>query len=135
MAGPSQDDPVLKDVIGLLESQQVDKAADYVRRGRSHAGLTDAALAEAWMRAIRAFSDDPVSALLRMAENDLRSEFDLRGVEPPMIAAQEALRRISAAASKHLKDLKEHDPEGYRRLEIQSDDTLAEFIASRDRKN
>jgi hypothetical protein len=35
----------------MMQAKAVDAAADYVRRGRAHRGLTDADLAGAWVAA------------------------------------------------------------------------------------
>ena len=122
----------LEDQLGLMESDRMDRAADYVQRGRSHAGLSDAALAKELMGAMQACLDGPFSRELVVAENDLRAEFDLRGSGPPKTTAMRALEEKQIAATKeYLEDLIEYDPEGYRRLEIQYASDLVEFIVRR----
>jgi hypothetical protein len=56
------------DVLGYLGSARIDKVADYIERGRSHAGLSDEAVIEAWTQAFRGITLDPYAPDLRKAE-------------------------------------------------------------------
>ena|SRR5947209_6744441 len=67
---------------------------DYAVRGRAFAGLSVESLGARWVelyRIVHALEDEDREGELR----DLRSEFDLRGIEPPMhlLAAESALAR------------------------------------------
>ena len=79
------------DVYSWMHSGRVDRIADYARRGRHHAGLSDEQLAEAWKAAQWAMAGDPFSDEIRSAEQDLSSEFELRGKEPPLLEVTDAI--------------------------------------------
>jgi hypothetical protein len=66
-----------------LAEQIVERLREYVVRGRPFANLSEQALGGQWVelyRAVMALEDDRREGELM----DLRSEFDLRGIEPPM---------------------------------------------------
>jgi len=46
---PASRNKISEDLLAMMQAKAVDAAADYVRRGRAHRGLTDADLAGAWV--------------------------------------------------------------------------------------
>ena len=128
-------DELEKDVLAFLQSAQIDKIADYVSRGRVHAETADGVLAEQWERAMRAMAGRPFSYELRRAEDDLRAEFELRGLEAPWHAVKDAMDQLVAAVDKYHSNLKNTDPDEYRRVGNELEEDIANFLAERERKN
>jgi hypothetical protein len=62
--------------------EQMEFAADYVRRGRAHRNLTDAELSEAWKAAFTAQSLVPLAGHRRETLRDLQAELELRQLAP-----------------------------------------------------
>ena len=75
---PEPSDKMRDDLVSMLLAEQMDFAADYVRRGRAHRNLTDAELREEWKAAFRAHSQEPRPGLLRRTLQDFQAELDLR---------------------------------------------------------
>jgi hypothetical protein len=103
----------------MMQAKAVDAAADYVRRGRAHRGLTDADLAGAWVAAFRAYSHNP------------EAELNLRRMDPPFDAVREDLERLKTAAMQVWEQLKaapEHFAEVERDLQL-------DLISFRARRN
>jgi hypothetical protein len=117
----------------MMQAKAVDAAADYVRRGRAHRGLTDADLAGAWVAAFRAYSHNPDPARpFRLALEDLEAEQNLRQIDPPFDAVRRDIERLKAAAMQvwaQLKAAPEHFEEVERDLQLD----LVSFKARRDR--
>jgi len=115
-----------------MQAKAVDAAADYVRRGRAHRGLTDADLAGAWVAVFRAYSHNPDPARpSRSALEDLEAELNLRRMDPPFDAVREDLERLKTAAMQVWEQLKaapEHFAEVERGLQL-------DFISFRARRN
>jgi hypothetical protein len=109
-----------------IAEQGTERLRDYLARGRSLVGVPDQALADRWVevyRAVMALED------LRREEElmDLRSEFHLRGSEPPihLVAAEAAIliERFRRQIRETKIDLKEIE-----RVEAQLED-LQERLA------
>ena len=99
----------------MLLAKTVDAAADYVKRGRAHRGLTDADLAGAWVAAFRAYSGNPDPARpFRSALEDLEAELNLRQIDPPVDAVD--LETAAMQAWERLKSFPEHYAEVKRDL-------------------
>ena len=125
-------DRVSEDLLAMMQAKAVDAAADYVRRGRAHRGLTDADLAGAWVAAFRAYSHNPDPARpSRSALEDLEAELNLRQIDPPFDAVREDLERLKTAAMQVWEQLKaapEHFAEVERDLQL-------DLISFRARRN
>jgi hypothetical protein len=89
-----------------IADRRMEHIRDYAVRGRPLAGLSAESLTARWVetyRAVNALEDEDREGELI----DLRSEFDLRGIEPPMhlVAAESALvgerlkRQVSEGAA------------------------------------
>jgi hypothetical protein len=70
-------DETRDDIVSMLMAEQMDFAADYVRRGRAHRNLTDAELSEAWRAAFTAHSHVSLPGHLRGTLRDFQAELDL----------------------------------------------------------
>ena len=119
------------DIASMFLAEQMDFAADYVKRGRAHRNLTDAELNEAWKAAFRAHSHEPRPGPLRRTLQDFQAELDLRQLAPPFDAVQEDLDRLKTAATEAFERLRA-DPE---RLEEVDKDLRADLIAFREKRD
>jgi hypothetical protein len=124
---PSLDDEVL----AFIQSEELDRTAEYVRRGRSHAELSDRALIEAWKIAFRAMASDPDLVELRRIENDLNCEMVLRGIKNPMEDVGDAMKMLIAKIKEAEAELKADPDADGRMADLEKD--FAEFRAKRDR--
>lgn len=88
-------DPQL--LIDFLNSRQLDVNADYCRRGRRFAGLSDTDLLARWFTVFRARDDAPLDPAFNAETFDITSELDLRHIEPPYDQVQPELDRWLAA--------------------------------------
>ena len=87
-------DALSVEVLSWLQEKEMQHAADYVRRGRRHVSLSESDLHDAWIAAFEAFAVDPLNPALRLTHDDLKAEFDLRGLAVPrgaVTAANEIL--------------------------------------------
>jgi hypothetical protein len=124
-------DETRDDLVSMLMAEQMDFAADYVRRGRAHRNLTDAELSEAWRAAFTAHSHVPLPGPLRRTLQDFQAELDLRKLDPPFDAVREDLDRLTAAATATFEQLRA-DPE---RFEDVDKDLRADLTAFREKRD
>jgi len=125
-------DRVSEDLLAMMQAKAVDAAADYVRRGRAHRGLTDADLAGAWVAAFRAYSHNPDPARpSRSALEDLEAELNLRRMDPPFDAVREDLGRLKTAAMQ-VWEQRKAAPEHFAEVER---DLQLDLISVRARRN
>jgi hypothetical protein len=126
-------DRVSEDLLAMMQAKAVDAAADYVRRGRAHRGLTDADLSGAWVAAFRAYSHNPDPARpSRSALEDLEAELNLRQIDPPFDAVREDLERLKTAAMQVWEQLKA-TPEHFAEVERDLQLDLISFKSRRER--
>jgi hypothetical protein len=85
---------VSDDVAGWLASTGSDRAADYAARGRKHQNLTSEELTAGWVHAFRRMADDVRDFERRAIHEDFKSEFSLRGSEPPYYLIREDFDRF-----------------------------------------
>jgi hypothetical protein len=124
-------DETRDDLVSMLMAEQMDFAADYVRRGRAHRNLTDAELSETWRAAFTAHSHVPLPGHLRGTLRDFHAELDLRQLAPPFDAVREDLDRLTAAAMETLERLRA-DPERFEDVEKELQADLTAFKEKRD---
>src|SRR5260370_1071594 len=75
----------LPDLVGAwIADCQLERSRRYLEHGRRFAGWTADALDAAWVQTYRAARGVPEDASREDDLQDLRCEFDLRGIEPPM---------------------------------------------------
>src|SRR3979409_366031 len=86
------------DMMALLESDAMNKLAAYAARGRSHRNLSERQLTDAWKRAFKNVANDPRIYEARAAENDLASEFQPRGLDPPYDEVKDDVQRFMSVA-------------------------------------
>jgi len=127
-ASSSKDD----DILGWLESNRIDRVANYVQRGRKNKGLSNDALFEEWKQAMRSMAKDPHDSKLRALEQDLASEIEVRGLVAPYAEVKDAIELLVSRAEEQYRKVQE-DPEEYERVNEELEQDLAEFKEKRDR--
>lgn len=127
-----RDDLTTADVRSFIESGQIDKIADYAKRGRLYAQLTDGELSEDWRQAVRVMAKDPFSFEPRRIEDDLRAEINLRGLQPPFDSVKEAFEEFISKVGEFHEELKKR-PDDYQRANEELVRDIDEFKASRER--
>jgi hypothetical protein len=113
------------DMLALLESDAMNKLAAYAERGRSHRNLSEQQLTDAWKQAFKNVANDPHIYEARAAENDLASEFQLRGLDPPYDEVKDDVQRFMSAAEAVAEELKK-DPD---RLAQTGENLMADMAA------
>jgi hypothetical protein len=124
---------IKNDVLGYLASSGADKLSDYAARGRKYRHLSAEDLTIAWKTAFRAMAGDVRSYERRAVEEDLKSEFLLRKIEPPYDLIREDMDRYAAEANRAIQELKDEDPAQYEAMSRGVVDDLKDFKAARDR--
>lgn len=118
-------------VLAFLQSNRLDNVADYVRRGRKHAALSDNELVAAWKAAFAAMAMDPFSQEVRDADQDLSSEFDLRKKVPPYAKIRDLMdaftKRVEAEGERTRPD-----PDAWAEMNEAMIREVEEFTARRD---
>jgi hypothetical protein len=104
----------------FLQNRALEKAQAYADRGRRHAQMPTAEVADAWVVAFKVWAADYENPLLRAMVDDLESELTLRGVAPPYERAKEAADKLRAIARALIENL---TPEEHSQLsaDIQSE--------------
>jgi hypothetical protein len=95
-------------LLDAFASQNMEIIADYVRRGRTYAGLSDQELGGQWKTAFRHMSAAPESLEALTLHDELVAEFTLRGKNPPVSEIAEEVARSRAAVFRRILDA---DPE------------------------
>lgn len=101
------------DVLGFIASEQADRLADYLSRGRKHHNLTGPQLFEAWKAAFKLMADDVRDYAKRQNEEDLKQEFLARGEEPPYDLIHDEMERFVAEVDAVIKHQEATDPDGF----------------------
>lgn len=89
----------------LDTNDAVNKVAAYAAGSRPHRKLSEQQLTEAWLAAFKKLADDPPGYGTRAVENDLASEFMVRGREPPYELVKDEYKRIMSARLALLEEL------------------------------
>src|SRR5712671_3198883 len=116
---------VQRDIDSLMYSAAMDRVADYMNRGRIHAGLSDDELIQKWIKATNELADDVTLARPGYAKCYLEAEMDLRNLNPTGDEATKAINRMGAAVSQFHKQ----HPGASQRMEEDLNDKLAEYKA------
>ena len=124
---------VSDDVEGWLASTGSDRLADYAARGRKHQNLTSGELTAGWVHAFRRMADDVRDPERRAIEEDFKSEFSLRGSEPPYNLVSEEFERFMAEFDRAMRDLETEDPSRFEEMGKEIDRDLETFKSIRDR--
>ena len=110
----------------FLESQRLNRVADYVSRGRKFSALTIDAVEGGWRATMKAMSLAPSERAHRDLNSDYEAELELRGSKSPFDSANEDVDRYIAATQKIIEQRKA-DPDEWERLEDELVRDLASF--------
>lgn len=120
--------PLKQRILALLNSKRVDEASQYVERGRPYQALSDNDLHEHWLRTMRAWGNNPRDQGLQKLQDDLSSEYLLRGREAPLEEVPDVLERLANAAADQLKRVGEETPERLTEINSELEDELQQFL-------
>jgi hypothetical protein len=126
------DRPSKADIMALLESDAMNKLAAYAACGRSHRTLSEQQLTDAWKQAFKNVANDPHIYEARAAENDLASEFQLRGLDPPYDEVKDDVQRFMSVAEAVAEELRK-DPGRLAQKGVEWMADLAAFKSARDK--
>jgi hypothetical protein len=119
-------DSLLED---FLESQRVDRMADYVQRGRRYGPLNDDDLIAKWWASLKSMADAPRDPMFGAAFNDADAELALRKIDPRCAEAAFYFDRYVEATDAEMREITS-DPKRLAELRRNlSDDLLAFFEA------
>jgi hypothetical protein len=118
----------------FLESQRLNRLADYVSRGRRFGKLTLDAVEDGWRASMKAMSLAPAKCLYRDLNSDYEAELDVRGSHPPFDSAKEDVDRYFAATKRIIDELMS-DPEERERIEHDMAKDLESFLKDQDNAN
>lgn len=104
-------------ILAWIKSAEMDRSADYLLRGRLHAEVPEKALIERWTAAAKAMCLEPWSEDRRLAESDLKSELELRGLDAPFQDLQVELELFSQRFREATERLRRENPASLARLE------------------
>jgi len=121
------------DVESWIASESTDKVADYASRGRKHQNLSDLDLVTAWQTAFKRMADDVRDYDRRAVEEDYKSEFILRKIEPPYASIHDELERYFDETDRAIRQLQTDDPKGYEKMGRTISTDLEAFKLSRDK--
>jgi hypothetical protein len=112
-----------------------DQVADYVARGRIFAALLDDQLTARFIEAVRTAADDPTKWERRAVQNDIESEFQLRGGKPPYGLVADQIDRFCANAAAAMERLKEEDQDRYAEIAREIANDFERFLNERANSN
>jgi hypothetical protein len=116
----------------FLESQRLNRVADYVSRGRKFGALTIDAVEDGWRATMKAMSLAPTERAHRDLNSDYEAELELRRSKPPFESAKEDVDRYIAATQKIMEQRKA-DPVEWERMEDELVRDLESFQDEQDK--
>ena len=126
-------DPFRKEVESWFASDAADKATDYAARGRKHKNLTDEQLTTAWQTAFKNTADDVRDCARRALEEDLKSEFVLRGQAVSFASMRDILERYNAETYRAIDEFRENDPALVEEITRKINSDFEQFRSLRDK--
>jgi hypothetical protein len=114
MAKPPDNERLEREVVALMKHEEMQEAADYLRRGRRFEKIDTATVQSRWTvafrNAFRKMHEAPTQEL-QNEFNDLSAELALRGAERPFDSVQSEIARIQAEIARegHSETLKRID--------------------------
>jgi hypothetical protein len=124
-------DSLLED---FLESQRVDRMADYVQRGRRYGPLNDDDLIAKWWASLKSMADAPRDPMFGAAFNDADAELALRKIDPRCAEAAFYFDRYVEATDAEMREITS-DPKRLAELRRNLSDDLLAFFEARDWSN
>src|SRR3954452_5676708 len=95
-----------EDTETLRANMTSDRIGDYAARGRKHQHLEDQMLVLEWVLAVREMADDVRDYKKKAIEDDLKSEMQMRGMEPPFELVRNELDRYCAEFDKAIEEMR-----------------------------
>src|SRR5260370_17198982 len=92
--------------LDFIRSREVDRVADYMRRGRTHTMLSSDDLIAQWISSIKGIADAPFDKGACTINNDLEAELSLRGMEPPYERPRQCLATYTAIMSGEIRRIR-----------------------------
>jgi hypothetical protein len=130
----ADDDEVDEVTRSFLESQRLNRMADYVSRGRRFGKATTDAVADGWRASMKAMSLAPMERVHWDLNSDYEAELELRGSKAPFGPAKEDVDRYLAATKRIIDELMS-DPEERERIENDMAKDLESFQKDQDNAN
>lgn len=119
----------LKEVADFVARSATDRVTKYIRAGRAYQALSLDALNQSWCAATKDMADDPFDADKRELQDQLTSEFKVRGIEPPVALAQKDIERFCLKVSDSINQMRESDPDGFTQADEELENEFARFVA------
>ncbi len=124
------EDQINKDVRDWLTSEEIERTADYIKRGRQFSQLSESELTDRYADTFADAGAYMRSSEVRIECSDCKSEFALRGIEVPTSDRINAdFAKIQAAIKEMMAGM---SPEAYNDLAAEIDDDLDQFRFKRD---
>ena len=114
----------------FLESQRLNRLADYISHGRKFGALTIDAVEDGWRATMKAMSFAPSERAHRDLNSEYEAELELRGSKPPFDSAKEDVERYLAATKKIIEQ-RMADPDEWERMK---DDLVRDLRSFRDER-
>jgi hypothetical protein len=111
-----------------MRSCEIDRTADYLRRGRQYAALLDEELIRLWKTAFHDLVANPGSEEVRLYESDLKSEIGLRGKVAPMDEVATALDELTQNFVNGIERLQAESPEQLAACDREIRQRVGEFL-------
>jgi hypothetical protein len=118
-----------RDVDTFLACQEMDRAAEYLSRGRIYRGLTDEQLADEWIAAFKGMAEIPADQSRKAIEDELRAEFKLRKVKPPFRKVKSDLDRLTSSIASSIEAMQRDDPERFAKINRDLERDIADLKA------
>ena len=132
---PSGQNPSIDDVLlSWVKSGRVDKMADYVRRGRVHAGLDDATLRARWVETLKKMVAAANDEAIGRRHRDYEMELRVRGLDPPTAEVREEIEAVARRLRQEQAAI-ERDPEARRAAEAAIDALRRDYLDKRSKAN
>jgi hypothetical protein len=116
-----------KDLLDWIDSDPMERVAEYLRCGRLYAHLANMDLAERWKASIEALAADVFSKQTRRTESQLRIEIEQRGLEVPYDTAEGSLEILSSKLMDHFDELLLEHPDEFENAIETASRRFAEF--------
>jgi hypothetical protein len=124
-------DSLLED---FLESQRVDRIADYVQRGQRYGPLNDDDLTAKWWASLKSMAEAPRDPMFGAAFNDADAELAMRKIDPRCEEAAVYFDRFVEATDADMREITS-DPKRLAELRRKLSDDLLAFFEARDWSN
>jgi hypothetical protein len=118
------------DIVGFVESENINKKADYLTKGRSYKHLSEQELTEEWVRTSKSLANAPDDAVTNLVWSHLVFEFELRGKEAPYELVKKYTDQFFSRVDAVIRGLGKNERE---RANRGFESAIAAFKAARDK--